>query len=77
MTRIYLLRHGETSWNALGNRYCGRTDLPLSMDGRTQARAASVALAAIPLNAIYVSPLMRSRETGELVAEATISVNHH
>ena len=70
MTRIYLLRHGETSWNAAGNRYCGRTDLPLSVDGRAQARAAANALATVPLDAIYVSPLMRSRETGELVAKA-------
>ncbi len=71
MTRIYLLRHGATSWNVAGNRYCGRTDLPLSVDGRMQARAAADALAAVPLDAIYVSPLTRSRETGELVAEAT------
>ena len=70
MTRVYLLRHGETSWNADGNRYCGRTDLPLSVDGRKQARAASHALAAVPLEAIYVSPLIRSRETGELVSDA-------
>ena len=69
MTRIYLLRHGETAWNAAGNRYCGRTDIPLTAIGRAQARAASRALADVPLEAIYVSPLSRSRETGALISE--------
>jgi uncharacterized phosphatase len=70
MTRIYLLRHGETAWNAEGNRYCGRTDLSLSETGRQQARQAAQALASAPLTAIYVSPLARSRETGEMIAAA-------
>ena len=68
MTRVYLLRHGETAWNATGNRYCGRTDLPLSSHGREQAVAAAQALAAVEIEAVYVSPLSRSRETGELIA---------
>jgi broad specificity phosphatase PhoE len=70
MTRIYLLRHGETAWNARGNRYCGRTDLPLSPIGRLQAAAAARAFAAVPLAAIYVSTLCRSQETGALIAKA-------
>jgi uncharacterized phosphatase len=69
MTRIYFLRHGETAWNAADNRYCGRTDLRLSAVGRAQASAASHALAAVPIQAIYVSPLGRSRETGELIVK--------
>jgi broad specificity phosphatase PhoE len=67
MTSIYLLRHGETAWNADRNRYCGRTDIPLSAIGRAQAAALRDALAAVPLDAIYVSPLARSRETGEVI----------
>lgn len=70
MTRIYLLRHGETAWNAQDNRYCGRTDLPLSAVGQLQGAAAARALARITLDAVYVSPLRRSRETGELIAAA-------
>jgi alpha-ribazole phosphatase/probable phosphoglycerate mutase len=70
MTRVYLLRHGETAWNATGNRYCGRTDLPLSSHGHAQAGAASHALAAVQFDVVYVSPLRRSRETGELIASA-------
>jgi alpha-ribazole phosphatase/probable phosphoglycerate mutase len=70
MMRIYLLRHGETAWNAQDNRYCGRTDLPLSTAGQLQGAAAARALADVTLAAIYVSPLRRSRETGELIAGA-------
>ncbi len=29
MVTICLLRHGETAYNADGNRYCGRTDVDL------------------------------------------------
>ncbi len=70
MTSIYLLRHGETAWNADRNRYCGRTDIPLSAIGRAQAAAMRDALADVPLDAIYVSPLARSWETGEIIAAA-------
>ncbi len=66
--RIYLMRHGETSWNADGNRYAGLTDLSLSEVGRAQARAAGTALATIDFSRVYCSALQRSRETAELVA---------
>jgi len=66
--RIYLMRHGETSWNADGNRYAGRTDIPLSETGRSQARAAGVALERVEFSRVYCSALQRSRETAELVA---------
>jgi len=68
MTLVYLLRHGETAWNAAGNRYCGRTDLPLSDVGLRQAALAARALAEAPLVAVYVSSLRRSRETGEAIS---------
>lgn len=70
MTLIHLLRHGETSWNSEGNRYCGRTDLPLAKAGERQAVLAAGALANVPLEAIYVSPLLRSRQTGEAIGAA-------
>ena len=36
MSRIYLARHGETEWNALG-KLQGHTDIPLNDAGRAQA----------------------------------------
>lgn len=63
MLHVYLLRHGETAWNADGNRYCGRTDLPLTEKGVTQARTAATNLEGIVFDAAYSSPLRRSYDT--------------
>ncbi len=70
MTRIYVIRHGETAWNADGNRYCGRTDLPLSKTGKAQAAKVAIALSRVPLEAIHVSPLLRARQTADAINEA-------
>lgn len=67
MTRIYLLRHGETEWNSAGNRYCGITDIALNETGRRQARLAGEALASSGITAVYCSPLQRSRDTASII----------
>lgn len=59
--KIYLLRHGETAWNAQG-RYLGRTDLPLAPEGREALRAAG-----FTPDRVYVSPLRRTAETAEIL----------
>ena len=66
MTRLLLVRHGETDWNAEG-RLQGHTDRPLSDYGRRQARALAEELADEPLDALYASDLARARETAEIV----------
>lgn len=63
---ILLVRHGETPWNREG-RYQGRTDVPLSPDGETQARALSVRLAHIPIAHAIASPLSRARQTASAI----------
>ena len=35
--RLWLVRHGLTEWNAQ-QRFCGHSDIPLSAQGRVQAR---------------------------------------
>ncbi len=67
MTRLLLVRHGETDWNAEG-RLQGHTDRPLSDHGRRQARRLADELATEALDAIYASDLARARETAEIVA---------
>lgn len=62
MTRICLVRHGETEWNAAG-RVQGQLDIPLSSVGHAQARAVAEALAAERFSAIYSSDLARVRQT--------------
>ncbi|HJQ49178.1 MAG TPA: histidine phosphatase family protein [Gaiellaceae bacterium] len=68
MTRLLLVRHGETDWNADG-RLQGQTDRPLSDFGRSQARQLAGELAEEKLEAIYSSDLARARETAEIVGE--------
>ena len=66
MTKLLLVRHGETDWNA-GGRLQGQTDRPLSDFGRKQARRLADELAAEKLEAIYSSDLSRARETAEII----------
>lgn len=74
MPRIILVRHGQTAWNigtssAEGERFRGRTDLPLDEKGRTQALALAERLADEPIAAIYASPLQRAIETAQPTAQ--------
>jgi probable phosphoglycerate mutase len=62
---VWILRHGATEWSANG-RHTGRTDLPLTEDGRAQARAVGRVLDGRPFARVLVSPLSRARETCEL-----------
>lgn len=66
MTRIVLIRHGETEWNRLG-RFQGRTDVPLNQEGLEQAERLAQRLKEVPLTKIYTSPLIRARKTAEIV----------
>jgi broad specificity phosphatase PhoE len=62
---LYIVRHGETEWSASG-RHTSRTDLPLTPEGREQARAAAPALAGVGFSLVLCSPLLRARETCRL-----------
>jgi len=61
-SRICMVRHGETAWNAEG-RVQGQTDVPLSAVGEAQARALGAALAGQRFAALYASDLARVRQT--------------
>ncbi len=67
MIRVYLVRHGQTLWNAEG-RYQGRMNIELSPLGRSQAARLAGVLAPVPLAAIYSSPLIRARDTALAIA---------
>jgi broad specificity phosphatase PhoE len=70
-TRILLVRHGQTAWNAGAGeeRFRGRTDLPLDSIGHAQAGAVAARLASEPIAALYTSPLLRARQTFAPLAE--------
>ena len=67
MTELYLVRHGETDWNA-AHRIQGRTDVPLNDTGRRQARGAAELLARRLWHGVYSSPLGRAHETASIIA---------
>jgi len=68
-TVIYLIRHAETTWNAEG-RLQGTLDAPLSERGQEQVRRLVEALRAVPLAAVYSSPLGRACATAAPIAAA-------
>lgn len=70
MTNLILVRHGETVWHA-DNRYTGRTDVPLTDRGRTQARRLAEWSRCARLRAVVSSNLSRARETAQPSADVT------
>jgi uncharacterized phosphatase len=65
--RLELIRHGQTDWN-LNDQLQGSSDIPLNDTGREQAHRAALLLAPFEWAAIVSSPLMRARETAEIIA---------
>lgn len=60
--RLYLVRHGQTAWNAAG-KLQGHANVALNDEGRRQASLVAEAFREIPLRAIWTSDLARSLET--------------
>ncbi len=67
---IYLVRHGKIRRDDDLPRYVGQLDLPLSEEGRRQARELARRLRRASLGAVYCSDLSRAVDTARIVAEA-------
>jgi ribonuclease H / adenosylcobalamin/alpha-ribazole phosphatase len=67
---IVFVRHGATDWS--GRRYCGRSDPPLSVDGRVAAHELAARLAPRLARDVLIvtSPARRARETAEAISAA-------
>ncbi len=68
MTRVLLVRHGQTEWNRQ-KRYQGTSDVPLAEAGREQAHLVARRLQGEGVDAILSSPLRRAWETACTVGE--------
>jgi broad specificity phosphatase PhoE len=64
---MYLARHGQTAYNAEG-RFQGQGPVPLDERGREQAAALAEQAVAYEFAALWCSPLLRARETADIVA---------
>jgi probable phosphoglycerate mutase len=71
MQHIYIVRHGTTDW-VDDKKIQGDTDIPLNQKGRMQAEKAARALAPIQFDAVYCSPLSRTRETAEIICKSRV-----
>lgn len=67
---LYLLRHGETEASFRGG-YCGRLDPDLTPVGHHMAEDFAKAYRAHPFQAVYVSPMLRTRMTAQPLCAAT------
>ncbi|NOU99064.1 histidine phosphatase family protein [Paenibacillus planticolens] len=66
MTKLYLIRHGETLWN-VERRMQGHLDSPLSSLGEQQALWLSYALKEISFEALYASSSGRTLQTAHII----------
>ena len=66
MTRLVLIRHGQSVWNAT-NRFTGWTDVELSEKGEGEAATAGEQLADVRFDVVHTSGLIRAQRTAEIV----------
>ena len=68
MTRIYLVRHGQTQWN-VEKRFQGRGNSPLTKKGLDEIEFLKKKMKQVPLTAAYSSPRERAYQTASIIAE--------
>ncbi|HBZ15097.1 2,3-diphosphoglycerate-dependent phosphoglycerate mutase GpmB [Pantoea sp. NPDC088449] len=69
MLQVYLVRHGETVWNA-ARRIQGQSDSPLTEKGELQAHQVGERVKSLGITHVIASDLGRTRRTAEIIADA-------
>ena len=67
MTRLIIVRHGQTDWNNV-NRIQGEVDVPLNSEGLKEAKCLASQLSSEKIDVVFSSELSRSYVTAEEVA---------
>lgn len=68
--QLWLVRHGESTWNVLGLAQGHDDQARLTRHGLAQARAVAGELGGYPIGTLYASDLRRARQTAAPVAAA-------
>jgi 2,3-bisphosphoglycerate-dependent phosphoglycerate mutase len=71
MSQLTLIRHGQSLWN-LENRFTGWVDVPLTAQGREEARAAAERLRGRRFDVAYTSALTRAQHTLQIILETLV-----
>ena len=66
--KIYFIRHGETIWNK-EKKIQGQSDIPLNEYGIELAHITADAIEDIPFDIVFSSPLIRAKETAEILVK--------
>ena len=66
MTKVCLVRHGVTDWNAI-RRIQGREDIPLNDKGKKQADECGKYLKDFHFDVLISSPMVRAKQTAEII----------
>ncbi len=69
MAKLFLVRHGKSEWNKLG-QWTGWTDVDLVEEGREEARKAGEFLKEENIDTVYTSDLKRTHQTFEEIKKA-------
>ena len=70
LTRLYLVRHGQSVANVTREFSYRRVDPPLTDLGVEQARITAEHLRSVRVDAIYASPMLRAVQTAEIFGSA-------
>ena len=71
MNRLILVRHGENRANLAKEFSHHLIDYPLTAKGRLQAEQTAAYLRDYPVKQVFSSPLIRAKETAEIIAATT------
>ena len=76
MNKLILLRHGQSQWN-LENRFTGWKDVPLTDQGKEEAKKAGQLLKKnnVKIDVVFSSVLQRANKTAEITLKQT-SLEH-
>ena len=70
MTKLYIVRHGQSQANANGILQGSKVDTPLTQTGIKQALATKEALSDVSFSKVVASPLLRAAQTATIIAGA-------